>query len=289
MTSVPLLAQPVEIYEFTDARSVSADRLGIVYVVDGTLSTVTRLTPAGAVIDGLGGAGSGDYAFDEPVDIDPSNGLVMAVADAGNGVVKRYTNELLHIETLPVAVPDIGDRELAGFRGIRVDEGSLDTWVRGRPVAVASTLEGEVFALDADRGLVLKWDSTRRLERVFGGSDANEGMLVEPVAMETDNEGTVYVADAGTGRVHVFDRFGTFARVMALDAGEIVNLGLYRDRLLVVQPDGVQVFTLQGRLLDTVSAPVDARLVDADVVLGPAGRSTLLLLTERALFAYQPE
>ena len=78
---------------------LAADPRGQLYVVDAGLSTLYRLDVEGNVLARMGGPGSGDYEFDEPIDVAVSSGLVLIVADAGNHRLQWFSSEFRHLDT----------------------------------------------------------------------------------------------------------------------------------------------------------------------------------------------
>lgn len=227
---------------FEDARALGIDPAGRVYVADAGAAVVVRLTPAGAdptgerlVAERLGGPGSEEGQFYEPADVDPTNGLVLLVADAGNSRVQRFSKEFAHLETLPVGK----GYGAAGAQPARPvydagEEGAGDLG-RGRPVAVASAQAGVTYAIDAAEGSVIRWDGGRRAERVVGGFGRSDGRLADPVALAVAPGGLLYVADRGRGAVLAYDLFGTYVRTVAQDLeSDVQALVLREGRLWVV-------------------------------------------------------
>lgn len=175
---------------FGEARAVATDGFGRLYVVDAVASEVVVLDTMGAVLRRLGG--TDDQPFLDVADVDPTNGQAIIVADAGTGRIVRYTEEGRVAETIPV--PQIDD--LLG----RAGDGA------GRPIAVAAGPGSVLYAIEAERGLVLRWDADRQLDRVLGGSSSSRPLLA-PFALAVSDEGTLLVAD--TDRIIVFDAFGS--------------------------------------------------------------------------------
>ena len=246
---------------FEDAVSLSVDQKGRLYVVDAQEATLTQLGWKGVVHNTWGGPGQGDYEFDEPMDADPSKGLIILVADAGNGAIKRYSSEFLHLGTFSLSEPEQGRTS-----GYRVGEGNPDAVLEGRPVAIAASFAEELYAIDADRNAVIKWDADRRVERIFGSYNDGDGALVDPVALAVDAKGQVFVADAGQQSVLVYDAFGTYVRSMGAGQLEDVRaVAVYDGRLLVVLPRRVLVYETRGLLLHTYGIEGKEPLVDVAV------------------------
>ncbi len=251
-----------EVARFRDARALAADPAGRLYVVEAAESAVVVLDARGLPVASLGGPGSGDYSFLEPHDVDPANGLDLFVADAGNARIQRLSADGRFIETIPVPV---GDPER--MRPDRPADPS-DPAQRGRPVAVAVGPAGSLYAVEAERGVVLRWDTGRRLSRRLGADGS--GALADPTDLVVSGDGRVFVADAGLGAVLVYDDLGALVRAVPGEAaGGVVAVGLAPSqdgaRLLVVGPRAVAVHRADGGLVEVIRVGGSEPLVGAAV------------------------
>jgi hypothetical protein len=253
---------------FEDARAVALDPTGALTVADAGAATVLVLEANGSLRSTLGGPGTGDYAFLDPSGVDPGNGLVLTVADTGNGRLQRFSRDgrLLDSTPVPTARDRAGEEEPRG---------------EGRPVAVAAAVTGELYAVEETGGVVLRWDDRRRFDRVIGGMEAGEGALRSPVGLALGPDGRLFVADRGHAAVLVYDAFGQYLRRIADgQLGGVVAVAVLGDRLAVVLPRAVRLYGLDGRPLDVLVPTTDASLVD---VAGAGG--TLYVLTRNRLFS----
>ncbi|NNF59068.1 MAG: hypothetical protein HKN04_12610 [Rhodothermaceae bacterium] len=261
-----------ELARFRDARALAADPAGRLYVVDAAESAVAMLATDGARLNTLGGPGTGTYAFLDPADVDPANGLDLFVADAGNGRIQRYSTDGRFIETIPVPTGEtLGDQREQNA---------------GSPIAVAVGAAQSLYAIEEQRGVVLHWEAGRRLMRVLGDQTAGPGALAEPVDLAVGPEGRVFVADRRRGAVLVYDALGTFVRAVPGEpAGAVHALALARApegvRLLVVGPRAVAVHRVEGGLTEVLAFDLDEPLVDAAVV----GDALVVLTATRLLRA----
>ncbi len=265
---------------FEEARALAADPAGRLYVADAGASTVVTLTPEGLPLNRLGGPGTGDYPFLDPEDVDPTNGLVLVVADAGNGRIQRFSSDGRLLETLRVpATLDETDGPRSSRFGVPDDGGDPAETGGGRPVAVASAVTGEVFAVDELRGVVLRWSDRERSVRVVGGIEAGEGALREPVGLALAG-GRLFVADRGHGGVLVYDAFGSYLRRIAGDsAPDLRAVAVVGDRLVLVLPRRLLVYGLDGRQRRVLAPSIPEPLV------GVAGTErSLVLLTPTRLY-----
>lgn len=230
---------------FGDARALATDPAGRLYVVDAAESAVVVLSPAGMVLAALGGPGTRDGAFLDPADVDPTNGQAIFIADAGAGTVAHVTAEGRTAET--VAVPEVDPSRAAQAVGL-----VLRALPRGRPVAVAAAPDGALYVVEAERGVVLRLDEQRGVERVLGGPEAGPAALARPVDVAVDDEGTVWVADAGRGVLQPFDAFGAPGPAVPVGGpGGPVAVDAAGDELVVVGPASV---TVRGASGDAVRA-----------------------------------
>ncbi|MDT7857517.1 hypothetical protein RQM47_12770 [Rubrivirga sp. S365] len=247
---------------FGDARALAVGG-GALWVVDGAESAVVALTPDGRVVGILGGAGTGDGALLDPTDVDPTNGQAVFVADPGSGTVTHFTATGRAAET--VAVPDVDPARAGQAVGP-----ALRDLPRGRPTAVAAAPDGALYVVEAGRGLVLRLNAQRGVERVLGGPAAGGAALRRPVGLAVGGDGTLYVADRGRGGVQAFDPFGAPGRFLPAPDGGPVAVGVAGDSLVVVAPRAVAVWGRGGepRVLpwDGAAPLVDAALVGGGVV-----------------------
>jgi DNA-binding beta-propeller fold protein YncE len=274
-----VLALPPAVQTFKQAQALAVDPAGHLYVADAGRDIVLQLDAHGAVIATLGGPGAEEGAFDGPTDIDPTNGLILVVADAGNSRLQRFSRQFNFLESIPV-----GRVRDAAFDGrqrtsYRTGDSAVIDFADGRPIAVTTTSEQETFSIDEAQGVVLKWDKNRRVERVFGQVDDADGVLVEPVALAYDGE-VLYVADRGLAGVVVFDRFGQYIRTLA--EGRAVGVRavtVHRGRLWVVLPGRLLVYEARGRLAYVYEVQTDEPLEDAAL-----SADHLFLLTSTRLY-----
>lgn len=266
------------IASFEDARAVAADARGRLYVVDAGQNVVVQLTAEGDVLRTLGGSGTAPGALYDPRDVDPTNGLVLVVADAGNGRIQRFSRQFVPLEVLPVVRIDRYVPEQAGqpiySLGERGEVGTPD----GRPIAVVTSEADETFAIDAAQGLVLKWDRQRRLEQAIGGYDTGPGALIDPVGLAID-ERYLYVADRGEGGIAVYDHLGAFVRWIGRGALPGVQaVTVVEGVLWIVLPDQLLTYTRSGRRAQEHRVDVAEELIDVAVL-----RSQVYVLTPRSL------
>ncbi len=256
LSQTPSLPGPgvVVVSGLSGASSLRVDPAGLIYIADPGRHVVDVRRRDGSLFYVLGGPGTGQEQFDGPVDVDPTNGLLVVVADAGNHRLARFRSRFQLGESIPLYG---SSREKPGLaapvterEGLSVDD------TPGRPLAVALTESNETFAIDEVRGVVAKWDMSRRFV-AFVGDRSGYGELRRPVAIEIVDD-QLFVADEDLRSVVVFDLFGGF--VSELGSGQLVGiagLGGSTDRLWVLHGDQLSVYSTTGVLEDRYSIPAD--------------------------------
>ncbi len=285
------IAQPVDTLraiplagpDFVDARAVAMDPFGIVYVADAGRDVVYTMNEQGERLAVLGGPGSQEGAFDDPVDVDPTNGLVLYVADAGNRRIQIFSRSGAYLGAVPLV--RTGEDVSARVTYRRQDEAAAD-YSSGIPTAVATSSANEIFAVDMDRGVVRKWDQDRRPAGVIGGIGAGRGVLVEPVDIAIGADRLLYVADRGTESLMVYDQYGTFVRTIGAGLAGLRAVVVDGGRVYAVLAQSLVAYDETGRFERRLEIAMDTHIVDAAAgtdgtlyVLG-ARRMYLLALSE---------
>ena len=253
---------------FQDARALAATPSGVLYVVDAAESVVFRFgEQQGPAV--FGGPGTGDGALLDPVDVDPTNGQAVFVADEA-GTVTHFTVEGRAAET--VIVPEVDPSRVARAVGPVPSAAP-----RGRPVALAAGTDGSLYVVEAERGVVVRLNQQRSVERVLGG--AGEGALTDPVDLALGRGGVLFVADRGRRVVQTFDAFGAPGRAIPVE-GAPVAVSVAGDSLVVTTASAVAVYPVDG-------GPPRVEVVDVGeplrgAVLTPTG---VLVLTRTRLIA----
>lgn len=270
-----LSTDTLERVRFEEARALAVDPRGRLYVADAGRDAVVVLSPDGRTQATLGGTGMRAGQFLGPADIDPTNGQTLFVADAGNGRLQRFSEELQYLESLPVGRGFDEGHTLRAF-----DDGRDGSEVQGdgRPIAVRSSVGNHTFAIDGRAGVVLKWDEQRRPEQVIGGGARRAGRLERPVALALEGSRRLFVADQEREAVLVYDRFGTFEQELPTPPlSDIRALTFRRGRLWIVCPDRVFVWHSTGGRVAEHPIDLPAPLVD----VAPFSEGVYLLTSTR--------
>lgn len=269
--------------QFKEATSVAVSPAGEIFVTDRGTSSIIKLTGDGTRIAEFGGPGQSEGQFDDPMYIDPTNGLILVVADAGNGRIQRFSREFLFLESLPVGSAD-EMREASALGQTQYRQRTQETrFGTGRPIAVATTSDNDMLVLDDQERVVFKWDSDRNLERVIGAYDQGDGALEQPVALALDGDGTTYVADRGLNAIQVYDAFGSYDRNMAVGlCKDVRGMTLLGDALFMALPNQIHWFHKRGNLEETWLLDLADPVIDIAIQNGRT-QSFLYLLTRKSL------
>ncbi|MEX0821712.1 MAG: NHL repeat-containing protein [Rhodothermales bacterium] len=283
--AVPLSHEP-----FRAARAIAVDPLGALYVADAGRDVVVKMDADGSVAATIGRTGSRGGEFDDPSGVDPTNGLVLYVADAGNRRVQIFSRAFAYLGAISLGG---GGQDSAGGVTYRRQDDAANTFPTGTPIAVATSNAGELFVLDAERRVVLKWNADRRMTAVIGDVDAPTGALVDPVDVAAGPESLLYVADVGERSVLVYDHFGTYVRTIGggrlSDVRAVAVTGratgrapgvLSAGRVYALLPRALMVFDDRGRFEGRMEIQVGEDLVD--VSAGPDG--TLYAVSSRRAY-----
>ncbi len=169
---------------------------GTTYVIDSENDRIAIFGPDGSFIEFWGSTGSGDGEF---MFHSPTDGWVLGdleigadgsiyVLDPGNQRVQKFSADRTFVASLGGAAGEMG---LPG--GFAIDE------VNDR-IFVASLEHAMVLVYDMEGSLLESWGS---------GGSGDDGLFSVAVDVAVGSQGSVFVADGGNGRIHVFAPDGT--------------------------------------------------------------------------------
>ncbi len=138
-------------------------------------------------------------------------------------------------------------RQLLTGEGPKAGEGM------GKPYAVA-VHQGRVYVSDSVQRWVTVFDIPN--QRFYRIGDEGPGQLTKPLGLDVDRAGNLYVADATTKSVVIFDAEGNFLRKLGgekwFDRLSSVTIDPKGDRLYVVDIGGVKSNEHRVRVFDPV-------------------------------------
>jgi uncharacterized protein (TIGR03663 family) len=167
-------------------RGLAVDLNGNLLVADTGNKRILHFTPAGELMQQIGGGGVIAGRFEEPTDVtvDPTDGAVL-VADAWNGRIQRFSPTLEYLSEF--AVPGWSGRD-----------------VFQKPYLTVAA-DGSIYATDPATALVIVFDRAGAVRAAFGGSGVDANRLGQPNGIAADLAGgVVVIADGGNNRVMVF-------------------------------------------------------------------------------------
>ncbi len=226
----PSLVEQFSFGHFRNARGISVDPIGAIYVADTGDNLLMRFNPSGDSTGEVGGYGSGDYQFDMPYDVCADNGVEIYVADYNNNRIVRF------------------DRTLANVASLSTHQSNDDSKRFGYPSGVAISRLGDLFICDDENIRIVKVNTFSTVERTFGGYGEGEGTLTMPRQISIGPNDDVYVSDKG--RVAVYDNFGNY--LSSIGDGILKNptgIGIGDGILGVCDSDMLYFFKLDGTLI----------------------------------------
>ena len=229
---------------FVDARGISVDKSGNVYVADTGNNRVQKFNPQGKPLKQIGGFGGEEEGLREPTDVWARTSLEIYVVDSQNRRIQQYDRYLSTIGTI----------QFLSGNGQGAPAFSL-------PTGVAVSRHGDIYLTDRGNGVVYRIDSFGKVERSFGGFGYGIGELSGPTGVAVDRDGNVYVCDTDNDRIVKFDSFGSFDR--SIGKGELFRphgIDISLDKLLFMADTDnhrIVVFNRKGKVVTTFGARGD--------------------------------
>lgn len=197
----------------------------------------------------------------------------------------RYIHEITLISATDITDP--ASDPTSALRQALTGESTVRKPIFQKPSRIASA-NGMLYITDTRAALIHVFDVPRR--KYFAIGYRREGKVVKPIGVALDQAGNVYVADQGSGRVVVYDRFGLFSRFIGdehvFDRLTAVAVTASGDRIYLLDTGGVAgskheviVFDRQGLELHKIgrrgSQPGEFNL-PTDIAIAPGGEIVVL-------------
>lgn len=116
-----------------------------------------------------------------------------------------------------------------------------------------------VYVCDANSDSILKFDKKGRLQKIISGNGEEPGFLENPLDLDFDNSGDMYVCDGLNCRIQVFSSEGEFKRIFAYLESHPQCVKIIDDNLLVAirGKNFIKVYSLKtGSVTEKIYAPV---------------------------------
>jgi len=180
-------------YDLNYPSGVAVDAAGNVYIDDTGNHRIIKIDTELEPIGEYGGYGGGIGQFISPEDIIIDRGLNVYILDTGNRRVVHLDAGLNYVDEI-IPRDDTGEiiSNAAKLSGIHI-----------------SSL-GEITVADYDNSRLLRMDNFNRFSRYIGDFGYGRGALLSPLGIAGDADGRLYIADAGNGRIAVYDDYGNY-------------------------------------------------------------------------------
>ncbi len=242
----------------SDPRGISLSPAGEIYIADTGNNSVKKFSKSGQLVCEVTGYGWGELEFDQPYDVDASAGISIYVADYNNHRIQRFDKNLNYVATLQ------GGSDREKFFGF--------------PKSVVFSKFGELFIIDDENLRCVKINKFNRVEKTFGGIEAGQGRLVNPIQIAIVNQNLIAVLDGNY--ILIYDYYGNFLNKFG--AEHLKNpTGLFADSsIYVADGEDILIFSPEGKFVDKIS--IGERVYDI------ARRGPLLYcLTDKEVLVYK--
>jgi DNA-binding beta-propeller fold protein YncE len=177
--------QAEDAYAYWGPRDIAVDALDRVLITDTGNKRVVVLDRDGNSITEIGGAGFSPGTFNEPIGIAVNKEGLVFVADTWNQRIQS-----LRLDETGVLLP-LNSWDIAGWYGQSLEN---------KPY-IAVNDEGRVFITDPEGFRIIEFTSEGEFIRYWGELGDAEGGFNLPTGLAADNEGGVWVTDAGNNEI----------------------------------------------------------------------------------------
>ncbi len=171
---------------FIDAKAISIDAFGNIYIADAGAPGVFKFNQHGDSLRAVIALGKEHDQFDEPLDLDASLTNSVAVADRNNNRIEMYSKDLIWQAS-------IGGHE----------SGSKIKF--GYPLAVRAASAGNYFIIDGENKRALSIQPENSSQQVVTTSGTESGTEMNPVSITLAGNEFVTIADAASRSLIIFN------------------------------------------------------------------------------------
>ena len=210
---------------------------GRIYIVDGGNQRIVAFDRNGKYLLTIGGKGTGEGQFRNPVGVGTDGKGRVYVADTGNHRIQVFAADGRFQYTFPV----------------------VDNGLAIRPIDVAADAAGtKIYVSGNNNHKIMAYTASGKLVRQWGGNGESGGLFRYPASVALSAGGDVYIADVLNSRVQGFDEKGDL--LIQVGAWGVLPGQLFRPKGVAVDEkqriyisdsymDVIQVFDGEGRFL----------------------------------------
>jgi len=262
-------------YDIRHPMGVATDAADNLYVVDTGNNRVIKFGADLKPAKEYGGYGGDVGHFINPEDIVVDRGLNIYVLDTGNRRIIRLDVGLNYIDEI---IPQDDSSEI-------ISNAAKLSGVYVSPL-------GEITVSDYDNSRLLKMDNFNRFSRYIGDFGYGRGSLLNPTGIAGDADSRMYVADAGDGRIAVYDDYGNYLHQIGHDSleypsavtvspnGVVWVADRDTDRIYAFSPNGEALFSAGGPGRDDyLFSDIEALAVsrDGNLYVADAGNNRVMV------------
>ncbi|MHB1686200.1 MAG: NHL repeat-containing protein [Ignavibacteriaceae bacterium] len=250
---------------FRSATSFSITSAGIFYVTDSGTDEVYKIDSLGNVLKDAGGYGWDNGLFDNPPDVF-ANPLLVYVCDKNNHRVERFDKDLNFVSLL--YTHDSDDKSMRF----------------GYPLGCSVSQQGDLYILDSENKRIIKFDLFGNYIQNFGGYDAGNYSLVDPLSLALAPNGNIFVIDKK--RIVIFDQYGNGLKIINED-NDFTGIRIIFNKLTINSKSEIYYSNLN--LPDFTLTKIDFGGNDEvkKIVSSLIFNDKLYILTQTKIFVYQ--
>lgn len=197
-----------------NARGMTVDAQGNVYVADSTDHRIVVLDKQGTLVRSIGSWGNGPGQLFEPSGVAVDGQGDVYVADTWNARVSKFAPNGTFIKSWGSGATPFGDPAVNSATGQQVQKFAVDT--KGEAAGNANSPLGfygprnllvvndRVYIADTGNARVVVTDLDGNFVTQWGTKGEATGQLREPIGLGGDKQGRIYVGDTWNARVQVF-------------------------------------------------------------------------------------
>jgi len=229
-----------------------------VYVVESGRHRLLKLSSNGQRLDSLGNQGFGNYQFDQPVDIDATNGLKIYVSDQNNNRIQVFDRRFQYLASIQAGGAPI----------------PANRYIPGR---LTVNRMGELFFYDDDSDSIIRYGINGEYRGHFPIRDDDRLNIPADLASVGDK---LLLADPAQGVIHVLSSNGPYIRFIGGLKG-VHALSIYGGSIWALTEDRLVQLDSRGRLQSGKWLPASEgkKFVDLSVYDG-----RVYLLTRDAVY-----